>query len=147
MFRRPARLALAASAAALLSTTVLTSSAQAKDGDPWKCSHGSSASATDAGGRDSYVTHVDPDNGDRVGMNFTANGEKLTQWNDSDDTADYYAKFYKGNSIDLTWHWNLEPKMADYTYNFERPEGQRVQLETKLFQPSKGGCIDNGGVA
>ncbi|MFE0106966.1 hypothetical protein [Streptomyces sp. NPDC059009] len=130
-----------------LSGALLTGTAHAQDGDPWKCSHASSKSYTDPGGRDSYVTFKDPDNGDRVGMTFKADGEIVTQWNDSNDTADYYAKFYKGDRIDLTWHWNLEPGMKDKTYNFDRPEGQKVQLETTLWQPSKGGCFDNGGIA
>ncbi|MFF8374633.1 hypothetical protein ACF07V_00675 [Streptomyces sp. NPDC015661] len=119
---------------------------RADDGDLWRCSHGSSPSSRGHGSRDSYVTHTDPDNGDAVGMNFTASDQRIKQWNRSDDTADYYGRFYSGNRVVLTWHWNLEQGMADYTYRFDQPRGQKVQLDVTLWQPSKGGCVDNGGV-
>ncbi|MFJ5705959.1 MULTISPECIES: hypothetical protein [unclassified Streptomyces] len=123
-----------------------SSARPAEDGDPWRCSHGSSASPRGHGSRDSQVTFTDPDNGERVGMSFTAADQRIRQWNRSDETTDYYGRFYSGNRIVLTWHWNLEKGMADHTYRFDQPRGQKVQLEVTFWQPSKGACVDNGGV-
>ncbi|WP_280844936.1 MULTISPECIES: hypothetical protein [unclassified Streptomyces] len=74
-----------------VTATTVTGTAQAVDGDQWTCHCSSSASTNDKGGRDSYVIHTNPDNGDRAGMNFTASSEKVLQWNDSKDNVDFYA--------------------------------------------------------
>ncbi|MET9674231.1 hypothetical protein ABZY68_14195 [Streptomyces sp. NPDC006482] len=142
----PKRRRTALGLAALAVLPLLTAAAPAEDGDPWRCTHGSSPSSRGQGSRDAYVTHTDPDNGDRVGMNFTAADQRITQWNRSDDTADYFGRFYAGNRIVTTWRWNLEGRQPDYTHRFDQPRGQKVQLEVTLWQPSKGGCVDNGGV-
>ncbi|MEV0488129.1 hypothetical protein AB0I69_46980 [Streptomyces sp. NPDC050508] len=140
------RALITVAAMSAVTATTVTGTAQAVDGDQWTCHHASSASPNDKGGRDSYVTHVNPDNGQRAGMNFTASSEKVLQWNDSKDNVDFYANFYSGNRIVLTWHWNMEGHEKDLTHDFDRPEGQKVQLEVTHWQPSKGGCMDKGGV-
>ncbi len=110
----------------------------------WKCQHRSWKSATDRGGRDSWILHESPDKKQRAGMKFWADGEKISVWNNSKMGMEYMA-YFEGTKGPMTWYWFLEPGGRHYTANLSVAEGHRVQIAVVPWQITRGGCVDNGG--
>lgn len=145
-------------ATAALSVSVLTGAAHAdshadsqptvveRGGDDfyWKCQHRSWKSATDPGGRDSWILHESPDKKQRAGMKFWADGEKISVWNNSNMAMEYKA-YFEGTRGPMTWYWVLEPGGHHHSANLSVAEGHRVQIVVVPWQITRGGCVDNGG--
>ncbi|MCE0446632.1 hypothetical protein LT493_24475 [Streptomyces tricolor] len=109
----------------------------------WKCQHRSWKSATDPGGRDSWILHESPDEAahrDEV----LGRRRKISVWNNSNMAMEYKAHF-EGTRGPMTWYWVLEPGGHHHSANLSVAEGHRVQIMVVPWQITRGGCVDNGG--